>query len=95
MREGFGRVLIEAMAAGVPVIGTRVGGIPEIIEDGVNGYIVSPDNPKELRDAIVKVLEKVELYEKFAAEGLRVVKEKFSIEDNIRKIVSFYDNLLK
>jgi len=50
--EGFGRVILEAMAAGTPVIGSRVGGIPELIEDGVNGFLVAPGDERTLADKI-------------------------------------------
>ncbi len=53
--EGFGRVLIEAMLCGTPVIGSRVGGIPEIIHDGEDGYLVPPGDPQQLAEAIAKL----------------------------------------
>ena len=51
-REGLGVSLIEAMAQGLALVGTRIGGIPEIIENNVNGLLVAPGNPYELADAI-------------------------------------------
>ena len=56
LTEALGVVFLEAMAAGVPVIGTRVGGIPEIIQHGENGLLVEPDNPTALAAALIQIL---------------------------------------
>jgi glycosyltransferase involved in cell wall biosynthesis len=70
LTEAFGVVFLEAMAAGLPVIGTRVGGIPEIIEDGHNGMLVEADNMKGLVEAIVLLLGNQNLRENFRQAGL-------------------------
>ena len=56
--EPFGTVAAEAMAAGTPVVATRVGGLPEVVEDGVSGLLVEPGRPDALADAVVRVLER-------------------------------------
>jgi glycosyltransferase involved in cell wall biosynthesis len=61
--EPFGVVLVEALAAGTPVIATRVGGVPEIIEDGVNGLLVAPNDPAALAAAIRRFFADGELRE--------------------------------
>lgn len=78
--EPFGIVLIEAMACRKPVIATRVGGIPEIVEDGKNGILVEPDNPRALAEAIVRVLKNRDLQSSLACSGYAAVHEKFSSE---------------
>src|SRR4029079_19216509 len=78
--EPFGIVLIEAMACRKPVIATRVGGIPEIIEDGQNGILVEPDNPEKLAEAIIRVLKNRDLQTSLANCGYAVVHERFSSE---------------
>src|SRR5262249_37444784 len=54
--EGLPRVAMEAFARGRPVIGARAGGIPDIVEDGVNGLLVDPDDPQAIADALVRAL---------------------------------------
>ena len=55
LSEGLGRVVVEAMLLGLPVIGSRVGGIPDMITDGENGFLVEPDNVNSLADALQKI----------------------------------------
>ncbi len=57
-RDGFPNVLAEAMAMGVPVVSTRISGIPEMIDDGVHGLLVEPRDPDALADALRRVLER-------------------------------------
>ena len=57
LSEGFGIVNLEAMACGLPIVATRVGGIPDIIEDGTNGYLVDTMNQEQLAEALLKLLQ--------------------------------------
>ena len=91
--EGFGLVYLEAMAAGVPVLGGNVGGTRELIQDGVNGYLVAPDNPIELTEKIRELLQDRELRHRFETNGFATV-EKFSPEDTIRETIKFYQSIL-
>jgi N-acetyl-alpha-D-glucosaminyl L-malate synthase BshA len=72
--EGFGLVLLEAMAAGVPVVATNVGGIGEIVEDGQSGILVEKDNPEQLAEAIDRVLQVGELAKTLVENGLEKAK---------------------
>ncbi|HSY45848.1 MAG TPA: glycosyltransferase family 4 protein [Steroidobacteraceae bacterium] len=74
--EPFGIALIEAGAAGLPVVATNVGGIPEIITHGATGLLVEPDNPGALADAMAKVLESAELARSLAS-SLRAQAARF------------------
>jgi glycosyltransferase involved in cell wall biosynthesis len=65
--EGLPRVVLEAVARGRAVVGTRVGGIPDVIEDGVNGLLVPPDDPEALAAAIERILSDRELAERLGA----------------------------
>lgn len=69
--ESFGMVLLEAMASGRPVIGSRIGGIPELIEDGSSGLLVPPGDPQALASAIVRVLRDRRLAQGLAEAGVR------------------------
>lgn len=80
LSEGLGRVLIEAMACGLPVVGTQVGGIPELIEEGVTGYLVSPGDPHALADRIVHLLTHPEEARRMGARGRDLVARAFSTE---------------
>jgi glycosyltransferase involved in cell wall biosynthesis len=76
--EGFGLVLIEAMAAGVPVIGTNVPGIRDVVQDGVNGLLVPVGNVSELAKAMERVISDRGLRERLIEGGLRTVRERFT-----------------
>lgn len=83
--EGLPGSLVEAMAAGLPVVATRVGGIPEIVVDGENGLLVAPGNPQQLADAIAAAAQRPELGDK----ARLTVQEHFSEE----AMVDGYDRL--
>ncbi|MFZ2025306.1 MAG: glycosyltransferase family 4 protein [Microgenomates group bacterium] len=78
--ETFGQVFIEAMSSGVPVIGTKVGGVPEIISDSYNGYLISPNDASILAQRIEKLMNDTTLREKFIKAGSKTVKSIFTAE---------------
>ena len=78
--EGFGLVFLEAMAFGKPVIGTALGGIPDIVEDGVNGILVQPSNPSSLSSALRSLLSGNDLRLRMGWRGAEVVRERHSFE---------------
>jgi glycosyltransferase involved in cell wall biosynthesis len=91
--ETFGRVLVEAMALGKPVIGTNVGGIPEIIEDGVTGLLVPPQSPDKLAEAIITILQNPSLARQIGEAGRQRVRERFSVEQHVARIQEIYEEL--
>ena len=95
LSEGFNRSLLEAMACGLPVIATRVGGNIEIVQDGVNGLLVPPSNSERLADAIAELLRDREKARNMGFEGRRIVEENFSIEKNVEKIEAQYLQILE
>lgn len=88
-KESFGLVLIEAMACGVPTIGTNVGGIPEVIEDGVDGYICELGDIKDIANKAINVLSDFELHKKLSNQAINSVQQKFNSE----RIVNNYEDL--
>lgn len=78
--ETLGQIFIEAMACGLPVIGAKTGGMPEIISDGYNGYLVQPNDPIDLAQKIEKILTNKNTRDKFINAGHKTVEEKFTAE---------------
>jgi glycosyltransferase involved in cell wall biosynthesis len=79
-RDGIPNVLVEAMAAGAPVVATPVSGIPELVEDDVNGLLVPPEDPRALADALVRLHADPALGDRLAAAGRATVRERFDGE---------------
>jgi len=93
IKEQFGRVLIEAMACGVPVIGSNSGAIPEVIGDG--GLIFVEDSYKELRNQILRLNNNFELWCSLATRGRKRVLEHFTISVIAQKTLNFYNEILQ
>jgi glycosyltransferase involved in cell wall biosynthesis len=92
--EAFGLVLAEALYLGTAVVATRVGGIPEIVEDGVDGVLVPPADDRALADAIVRLLEHHEMRRRLAGAGRNRVMERFGFEKMMRAYEDIYDGVL-
>ena len=92
-REGLSLALIEAMAAGLPVIGTRIGGIPEVIADGENGLLVPPGNTEALTHAMMRMVRDQDSRIRMGRRGREIYEEKFSLTGMIRKIEAVYEGL--
>ncbi len=90
LTEALGYVLLEAGSAGLPVIATHVGGIPEIIEDGKTGILVPPKNPRAITDALSTLINDKEKAAKYGATLSTFVKEKFSIEQMVESTERLY-----
>lgn len=90
LKEGFGMVLIEAMAYGLPVIASNVGGIPEVVEHGKNGLLVPPKDPHKLAEAIKTLIEDNGLYERLSKNALNrcetMPQWEVSVKELLRKI---------
>jgi len=91
--EPLSRVLLEAMAMGRAVVGTRVGGTPELIEEGVNGLVVTRSRPDELADAILALLRDPERRAAMGAAGRRLLVERFDATRSVDALISFYEKL--
>ncbi|RLG99177.1 glycosyltransferase, partial [Candidatus Bathyarchaeota archaeon] len=93
--EGISLTLLEAMASGLPVVVTNVGGNPEVVVDGETGFLVPPKNPEKMAEAIITLLKNKELAKKMGVAGRKRVEEKFSLERMVREYEEIYRNLLK
>lgn len=92
--EPFGRALIEAMAMEKPVISTNVGGPTEILEDGVNGILVSPKNPQIIAQAIIQLASKKKKSEEMGRRGRKEVEKRFNTDTYIAKMLNIYKKIL-
>ena len=93
--ESFGLVFLEAMRWGTPVIGTRAGGIPEIVEDGVTGLLVPPGNPALLAASIINLLGSPTRRQMLGDAGRVRVEGVFSSEEVARRMAALYGDLIE
>lgn len=95
LSEGLSNTLLESMAAGVPVVATRVGGNSEVVEDGITGRLVPPHDAAALADAICSLLDNPGLALSFGQAGRQRVAERFSLEQMVRETEHLYLQLLE
>jgi glycosyltransferase involved in cell wall biosynthesis len=93
--EGLPNVILEAFAAGIPVVATAVGGTPEIVEHGQNGFLVPPGDPIALARSIFKSFDIGHRGKEMAAQGKRRVQEHFSFDRQARQYLQLFETLLK
>jgi glycosyltransferase involved in cell wall biosynthesis len=92
--ETFGVAAVEAQAMGIPVIATKVGGVPEAVADGVTGILVPPRNSDALAEAIIRLIEDNDLRESMSHEGPRFVARHFDWGKNAGRVEELYDTLI-
>lgn len=90
LKEGLPYVLIQAMAAELPIVATSVGGIPDLVAHGENGFLISPKKPALLANAIQKLLLDSKMRKSFGADGRRKVTTHFRLRDMIEKTTHLY-----
>jgi len=93
-KESFGLVLLEAMACGVPGIGTNIGGIPEVIEHGINGYVVELGDTDAVAKYAIDILKDEETLNRFRERALASVQSKFHSDNIIAQYEKLYDSLV-
>ena len=96
--EGFPLVVLEAMFLGKPVVATRVGGVPEIVQEDVTGYLVPPNDYVGLSKAIIKMLDDKALASRMGVRAKELMREKFGdrfkAQEMVRETETFYQSLL-
>jgi glycosyltransferase involved in cell wall biosynthesis len=92
--EGLGMVLLEAAATGVPLIGSRIGGIPECIVDGKTGFLVPQRDAEALAQRIAELLEDPGRRHSMGAAGRALIEDRFDIERQTAALERFYDSAL-
>jgi glycosyltransferase involved in cell wall biosynthesis len=92
--ESLPIAILEAMAAGLPIVGTRVSGVPEAVDDGHDGRLVEPGEPAQLADALRELLANPGLRAEYGAAARRKARERFGLDRMIREIAAIYDDLL-
>tara|TARA_Y100000031_G_C7971702_1_gene270681 strand:+ start:127 stop:414 length:288 start_codon:yes stop_codon:yes gene_type:complete len=93
--EPFGIVFLEAMIYRLPVVASNIGAIPDFVKSGENGYLVNPDDIRQLAERIIMLLNDPSLCSKFGVAGSKLVKNRYTwdktgkrIRDNILRIIS-------
>jgi glycosyltransferase involved in cell wall biosynthesis len=92
-REGIGSILLDAMERGLPVVASRVGGVPDIVHHDRNGLLIDPASPVQLRDAILKLREDEALRRTYGERG-RLFAKDFTAEAMWRKYLAIYESVL-
>ncbi len=93
--EGFGIAIVEAMHSGVPVIASQVGGIPEVIRHGKNGYLFTPRSHSELSAAITKIWEHPNLGKKLASQAFQDAQRLFTPQRYVTQLLELYQELFR
>jgi glycosyltransferase involved in cell wall biosynthesis len=92
--EGFGISLVEAMALGKPAVVTRIGGMPEVVEENVSGLLVKPRSPEDLADRLLSLLRDDNLRTTMGQAAHKRVEQKFDIRDRVTAMENIYRELI-
>lgn len=95
LQEGFGLTIAEAMACGKPVIGTKVGGIPDQIVEGVNGFMVQPRDPNAIADRIVYLAQHRSEASEMGRKGRGIAERKFDLTSKIGQLLRVYESIMR
>lgn len=94
LTEALPTVLAEAMASGLPILASSVGGVPEMVEDGINGKLIPPAHPDILANATLEMLNDMEALRKMGNAGRKIAEEKFNIKSQVAQLENLYLKLL-
>lgn len=94
LREGLPNVVLEAMAMEVPLVATRIAGVPRVIEDGQNGLLVEPGSAEELAAATLRLIEDESLRERLRQQGRHTAEARYGFRNRMSKVATVFDELL-
>lgn len=92
--EGVPMAVLEAMSAGLPVIATRVGGLPDVVQNRLTGILIDPGQPQQLAAAILALVNQADLRLAMGAAGRRLAEERYSLESHVHQLVDIYQKVL-
>jgi glycosyltransferase involved in cell wall biosynthesis len=95
LSEGSPNVVLEAMAAGVPVVAMRVGGVPEVVEDGVSGFLVDPGDAPGLSNAVLRLLNDADRAREMGKKGRAIAGENYDINRVVARVEDVFSSLLE
>ena len=95
LTEGLPLVVIEAMATGLPIVASHVGGIPELVVNGETGFLVSPTSKEEIKEAIIKLLNNPELRKEMGQIARKRFETHFSLSQMVQKYMEVYEKAVK
>lgn len=95
LREGLPRVLVQAAAVGIPSVAFNVDGVPEILKDNYNGFLVEPTNIKQLVERIIKYIDNKELVRMHGENGQNIVRNRWSVEGMVKRTDQIYSYLVE
>jgi glycosyltransferase involved in cell wall biosynthesis len=94
-KEAFGIVLLEAMQAGAPIVATRGGARSEVIDDGINGLLVEEQNPRDLAEKILRLLDEPALRERMGSANRHKFQKQYTHERYGRRMIAVFEALLQ
>lgn len=88
--EGLPIAVIEAMASGLPIVASNVGGLPDMVREGVNGLMVDPGRPDQLAAALLKVIKDKKIRQSMGECSAQIAREQYDIEQHVSKLINIY-----
>jgi glycosyltransferase involved in cell wall biosynthesis len=91
--EGMPMAVLEALAAGLPIVSTPLGAIPDIVKDGINGFLVEPNAPEQIAEKIGLLLHRDDLKKKIREENIRLARREYDRDIALNKLEKLYHSL--